>query len=255
MSKAKGKTAAGSGSSSSSSGSGSVPPGAVTLVLPFASLPIQSHYLERISAFVEDPRYAGQPLAKERLLAEKCPAHRYAGHNFTLAAFTAACNALAPLSAPELVVQRAINEAVKGIRARAAGAPLDVYVIAHLAADDRTYAHERCHAIFHYCPEYRKRVAGIWSSAVQKGAPAWGAQFTTHLNTMYHSSVHLDEFQAIVLCREYECSAKTVSLLQAAMPADKELPFTMQKVVIDVPASVVAEVEANTAAEKKAAGT
>lgn len=104
-----------------------------------------------------------------------------------------------------------------------------VYILGYVKTDAKTLQHEKWHAIYYYEEEYRKRVDGIWKM-VQKGYESWAKQFIKHLSDKYASHVWIDEFQAIILNREYECVAKIVNLLAAAVP-EKE-PFA--SIVLDV---------------------
>jgi hypothetical protein len=99
-----------------------------------------------------------------------------------------------------------------------------VYVIAHVDKDLKTQQHERWHAIYHFNQAYAKRVAGIWDSVVRSN-PKWAKQFEAHLFDKYAKHAWVDEFQAIVLNREYECATKTVNLLQSVVP--KKEPFRL----------------------------
>jgi hypothetical protein len=206
---------AGVSSSSSSSTNGTTDINFnVTLVMSFPSIPIMSLHLSRISAWVEDPHYKGQPLSLTQIVERKCPAYRYAGHNFTLQAFQQACNAIAPLSKEETNVVTHINYAIKGLKS-SPGQKYDVYIIAHVTGDLRTLNHERCHAIFHYSEAYRKRVEGIC----------------------------LDEFQAIILNQEYEITQRVVNTLQAAIPGEKNLPCRFIDVKVPIDPTLVKEME------------
>lgn len=109
--------------------------------------------------------------------------------------------------------------------------PATVYIIAHVSGDTKTLEHEEKHAMFHFCADYRARVAGLWAG-VEAGNPSWAAQFNAHLGGLYCERVWLDEFQAIVLNREYECAAKTVSLLQSIVPAVASLPYHFESVAL-----------------------
>lgn len=230
-----------SSSSSSSSGGGSDINFNVTLVLSFPSIPIMSLHLSRISAWVEDPEYKGQPLSLTQIVDRKCPAYRYAGHNFTLQAFQQACNAIAPLSKEETNVVTHVNYAIKGLKS-SPGHKYDIYIIAHVSGDVRTLNHERCHAIFHYSEAYRKRVEGIWGSVKVSNAK-WSDQFVQHLSKMYHTDFHLDEFQAIILNQEYEITQRIVNTLQAAIPNEKNLPCKFIDVKLPIDPNLMQDME------------
>ncbi len=192
----------------------------VCLVLTFPNMTTMADGLARVSAYLEDPSYEGEALSLYRAKSLNIPAKRYAGHNFPATAYVEALGALGQLSTTETLVQRALNESFKRYKDRSL-----VYVIAHSANDLKTLEHEKHHASFYFCPEYRKRVEGIWGS-VEKGWSSWAEQFNVHLSDKYCKRVWLDEFQAIVLNREYECATKVVNLLQSVVPPPSTLPYT-----------------------------
>jgi hypothetical protein len=132
-----------------------------------------------------------------------------------------------PFFSPFFPLQRAILQAARSVKP-----PATVYIVAHVSGDLKTLEHEKHHATFHFCPDYRARVQGIWAG-VAAGNPSWAGQFHTHLGGLYCERVWLDEFQAIVLNREYECAAKTVALLQSAVPPVQTLPYRL--VSVDLP--------------------
>jgi hypothetical protein len=154
----------------------------------------------------------------EKMKQVKLVACGYAGHNFSYNTYMHACNLLSPLTKAEAEANNSIVQATKINRCNTN----KVYVVAHVKGDQKTLQHEKYHAIFHYVEDYRKRVDGIWKM-VEKGYEAWSKQFVKHLSDKYAPHVWIDEFQAIILSREYECVAKIVNLLETAVP-DKE-PF------------------------------
>ncbi len=193
----------------------------VTLVLPFSSMAVMASHLARVSAFLEDPQFHGKPVGRGSV--DKLVASRYAGHNFSLSAFRKAVGALGELTAEEERCRSAIDAASRKFRGS------NIYIIAHVKTDVKTLQHERWHAVYHFDEEYRNRVRGIWGS-VEKGNPSWAQQFEKHLSDKYASHVWVDEFQAIVLNREYECAMKTVNLLQSILP--KQEPFKLVPVAV-----------------------
>lgn len=143
-------------------------------------------------------------------------ASRYAGHNFSLENYQNAVAALGKLTQDEAKLNSALLAAAK----TASGS--GIYIIAHTRTDIKTLQHEKWHATYHFDDGYRKRVSGIWES-VKRSNPSWAKQFEKHLSDKYAQHVWVDEFQAIVLNREYECATKTVNLLQSIIP--KKEPF------------------------------
>jgi len=120
------------------------------------------------------------------------------------------------LTAAEEKLKSAISAASK------ASSGAGIYIVAHTKSDTKTLQHEKWHATYHFDEAYRKRVSGIWES-VKRTNPSWAKQFENHLSDKYAQHVWVDEFQAIVLNREYECATKTVNLLQSIIPAKE--PF------------------------------
>jgi len=129
-----------------------------------------------------------------------------------------ALSAIGDLTKEEAKVKQAISAAVR----RGGRGSEAYYIIAHVRKDEKTLQHEKWHATYHFDDEYRSRVSGVWGM-VKKGSPAWAEQFEKHLSDKYASHVWVDEFQAIVLNREYECATKIVNLLQSILP--KKEPF------------------------------
>jgi hypothetical protein len=180
--------------------------------------------LARVSAYLEDPECEGRPLCLDEFESSNCVAKRYAGHNFSLQSYDASLSVLGSLSPAEKIVQRAITEVTKKIKNRK-----DVYIVAHVDGDLKTLEHEKQHATFYFCPGYQERVAGIWRS-VESGWSSWAKEFHTHLGKSYCERVWLDEFQAIVLNREYECATKVVNLLNSVCPKVEELPYHLLQI-------------------------
>lgn len=211
-----GGTRGGGGGGHGGSGSGAGRQYAV--ILPFSSLETMAAALARVSAYIEDPQHHGKVIAPDKVKEMKLVACGYAGHNFSLQIYTEACSALEPLTSAESIVAKAITLAVKSNKCLVP----NVYILAYVKSDDKTLQHEKWHAIYYYTADYRKRVDGIWKM-VEKGYEHWAKQFIKHLSDKYAAHVWLDEFQAIILNREYECVSKIVNLLQAAVPGKE--PF------------------------------
>lgn len=201
-------------------------PQGTVLALAFPDITTMARALARISAFVEDPEYEGVPLSLEEMSDLNLPCKRYAGHNFPLQSFDQCLPKLGQLSAIEQVVVRAIQEYSKAIRPRSLG-----YVIAHCAGDTATFTHERQHAVFFFNPDYRSRVEGIWNSVKVTYAP-WARQFEDHLGKMYSARVHIDEFQAIISNREYECVQKLSQLVSSIVPKPETHNFQIINVAL-----------------------
>ncbi|GAB5364109.1 hypothetical protein AAMO2058_000940900 [Amorphochlora amoebiformis] len=189
----------------------------VVFIIPFESMKKMAAGLARISAFIEDPQFIGQIVPEDRLLS--LPASRYAGHNFSIIAYKKVIKALGKLTPDEERVWKTILSAER----EHGGPQSDYYVIAHVSSDDQTLEHEKRHATYYFDKVYRKRVQGIWAKT-KRCSPSWTEQFQKHLSEKYARGFWVDEFQAIVLGREYECASNTVSLLESAQP--KQQPFT-----------------------------
>mmetsp|Transcript_2777 Transcript_2777/g.4030 ORF Transcript_2777/g.4030 Transcript_2777/m.4030 type:complete len:231 (-) Transcript_2777:215-907(-) len=181
----------------------------VLIVLEYENMESMAACLARVSAFIEDPVRHGKAVSLNE--AKNVVAARYAGHNFSLINLKKALGALKTLSPPEAKMQKSILSTARKYP------NADIYVIAHRSSDMSTLQHEKKHAMFHFDENFRKRVTGIWGM-VQKGSPSWAKQFEKHLSDKYAQHVWVDEFQAIVLNREYECATKTVNVLQSVVP-------------------------------------
>ncbi|GAB5373171.1 hypothetical protein AAMO2058_001727400 [Amorphochlora amoebiformis] len=175
----------------------------LVIVLPFASMKDMAAGLARVSAYIEDPTHHGKPASEDKV--SSLVASRYAGHNFSITDFKRAINALGKLTPSEERVQKTILSALRKNGQR------HCYVIAHVSSDEKTLQHEKWHATYHFDADYRARVSGIWGM-VKKSSPAWANQFMKHLGDKYAQHVWVDEFQAIVLNREYECATKVTRL-------------------------------------------
>eukprot|EP00466_Bigelowiella_natans_P012380 jgi/Bigna1/128955/aug1.7_g3663 len=184
----------------------------VTFVLEFPSMENMASCLARVSAFLEDPKHHGEVSKPSQV--SQLVSSRYAGHNFSLESFKKALSAIGDLTKEEAKVKQAISAAVR----RGGRGSEAYYIIAHVRKDEKTLQHEKWHATYHFDDEYRSRVSGVWGM-VKKGSPAWAEQFEKHLSDKYASHVWVDEFQAIVLNREYECATKDVdSATDASIP-------------------------------------
>jgi hypothetical protein len=206
----------------------STPLGTV-LSLTFPDIATMARALARISAFIEDPEYENVPLSVDTIKDLDLPCKRYAGHNFPLQMFdqcVAKLSKMGPMTSIETVTIRAIQESSKQIKPRSIG-----YVIAHVEGDTGTFNHERQHAIYFFNQDYQQRVEGIWNST-QATYPAWSQQFSAHLGKMYCERVHVDEFQAIIGNREYECVQKLSQLVSSILPKEKDWGFTIVNVVL-----------------------
>jgi len=207
------------------------------IVLPFSSMAHMAAGLARVSAYLEDPEYEGRPISLFEIGDLNIPAKRYAGHNFPLQTYDQTIGLLGTLSNAEKIVQRAITEVAKKVKDRK-----NAYVVAYVDGDLKTLEHEKQHATFYFCPDYQQRVAGIWKS-VESGWSSWAKEFHVHLGKMYCERVWLDEFQAIVLNREYECATKVVQLLQSVVPKIEQLPYHL--VTVKLPEIPLEQAEEN----------
>lgn len=224
-------SAAPSGGSSAPTLSLGNPNGAGTcFFFSFPDMQAMADVLARVSSFLEDPLYLGKALPIEEFNNYAAPAKRYAGHNFSLASFQSAIDALEKvgLTPHEKALKKLIQEKTKKMKDRS-----QVYIIAHVEGDVGTFLHEKQHATYFFCADYRKRIEGIWGS-VEKGFASWAEQFQAHLGKTYNRSVWLDEFQAIILNREYECATRVVQLLQSVVPPDNELPYKLVQLPLPV---------------------
>lgn len=199
----------------------------LVISLTFDNISAMADALARVSSYLEDPVYEGQPASLYKFAEMNVPAKRYAGHNFSADDYLSAIQLLEQLSPAESAVQKELLNAFRrGPKDRS-----KIYVIANVYGDTATFSHERQHAVFYFMEDYRKRVEGIWKT-VEKGYATWAQQFEKHLGTMYCSRVWMDEFQAIVLNREYECTTKVVQLLQSVVPKEASFPFTIVEIRI-----------------------
>lgn len=190
----------------------------------FPNMEIMSRSMSRFSAFVEDPDYESIPLSQDQMNELNLPSKRYAGHNMPLPLFDLACQHLSQFNQFEQIVIRAINEYTKIIKPRKLA-----YIIGYIEGDAPTFNHEKQHAIYYFSPDYQARVQGVFNS-VQSSFPKWHQQFIEHLSKMYCSRVHIDEFQAILLNREYECVQKIQQLLKSIAIDKSEIEFVLTKV-------------------------
>lgn len=199
----------------SASVSSQLVPDNIVIVLHFTDMEAMADGLARVSAWVEDPIHHGKALSVSEALSANIIARRYAGHNFPLPSYTQAITELTgkgSLTSAEKIVNRLILSHSQKFKDKS-----KVYVIAYAGDMQSALEHEKKHAMFYFCPDFRSRVEGIWGSVLKTNA-SWATQFQQHLGKSYCQKVWLDEFQAIVLNREYECTMKMLQLLQSIVP-------------------------------------
>ncbi len=187
--------------------------------------------LARVSAYVEDPKYHGQALSQSEAINNNIIALRYAGHNFPLPMYNEAISKLlerGSLSTQEKITRTIIQTNTQKVKDKST-----VYVIAYANDMHSALEHEKKHAMFYFTPDFRARVEGVWGS-VLRGNAAWAQQFQDHLGKSYCEKVWIDEFQAIILNREYECTQKMLQLLESIVPYNNpaSLPYSFLEVPV-----------------------